>query len=73
MAGAFGPLPSQFLGPKRLMDQNTDQTPVLQELYKEYLSENIQLKEERALLRLRIAELEEQISQKGEDDSEATS
>lgn len=55
------------------MDQNTDQTPVLQELYKEYLSENIQLKEERALLRLRIAELEQQVSQKGEDDSEATS
>ena len=54
------------------MDQNTDQTPVLQELYKEYLSENIQLKEERALLRLRIAELEEQVGQKGEDDSEAT-
>lgn len=55
------------------MDQNTDQTPVLQELYKEYLSENIQLKEERALLRLRVAELEQQIGQKGEDDSEATS
>lgn len=55
------------------MDQNADQTPVLQELYKEYLSENIQLKEERALLRLRIAELEEQVGQEGEDDSEATS
>lgn len=41
------------------MDQNTDQTPVLQELYKEYLSENIQLREERALLRLRVAELEQ--------------
>lgn len=53
------------------MDQNTDQTPVLQELYKEYLSENIQLKEERALLRLRVAELE--ADQKGEDDSEAAS
>ena len=55
------------------MEQNIDQTELLKALYQENLSEVIQLKEERALLRLRIAELEEQIGQKGEDDSEATS
>lgn len=40
------------------MEQNIDQTELLKALYQENLSEVIQLKEERAMLRLRIAELE---------------
>lgn len=40
------------------MEQNIDQTELLKALYQENLSEVIQLKEERAALRLRVAELE---------------
>ncbi|MGO2037023.1 MAG: hypothetical protein ACTH2U_11140 [Brevibacterium sp.] len=40
------------------MEQNIDQTEILKALYQDYLSENVQLKEERAALRLRVAELE---------------
>lgn len=41
------------------MEQNIDQTELLKALYQENLSEVIQLKEERAALRLRVAELEQ--------------
>lgn len=51
------------------MEQNVDQAEVLKALYSEYLSENIQLKEERVVLSLRVAELEAQLAgeQAGDD------
>ena len=45
------------------MEQNTDQSKVLAALYQENLTENIQLKEERVMQRLRIEELEAKVAE----------
>lgn len=45
------------------MEQNTEQSKVLAALYQENLTENIQLKEERVLQRLRIEELEAKVAE----------
>lgn len=53
------------------MEQNIDQTELLKALYQENLSEVIQLKEERAVLRLQVAELQAAAATGNETDSEA--
>lgn len=53
-------------------DQNTPDPQVLSVLYAEYLNRSIQLTEENARLRVRVAELEEAVSetvQGGADDA----
>lgn len=45
------------------MEQNTDQSKLLAALYQENLTENIQLKEERVMQRLRIEELEAKVAE----------
>lgn len=40
------------------MEQNTDQTQLLQALYQDYLTQSIQLREQLAQAQLRIQELE---------------
>lgn len=48
------------------MEQNTDQTQLLQSLYQEYLTQTIQLREQLVQAKLQIQELEAQLATDGE-------
>lgn len=53
------------------MEQNTDQTALLQALYQQYLTESIQLKEQLAQANLTIQSLTSEIEALNEASSEA--
>lgn len=52
-------------------EQNTDQAPLLQALYQEYLTQSIQLREQLAQAQLRIQALESQLEVSTESSEDA--
>lgn len=53
------------------MEQNTDQTQLLQSLYQEYLTQSIQLREQLLQANLTIQALEAQLATDGETSEDA--
>lgn len=53
------------------MEQNTDQTQLLQALYQDYLTQSIQLREQLAQAQLRIQALEAQLEAGTESSEDA--